>query len=189
MEHEIYYATGNDGKFAEIKSFIDRFEPDINIKQFAVDIEEIQSLDQKLIAIDKVKKVWQMLKKPVLVDDGGIFFDAYNQFPGALSKYIFQGIGFEGLFKLVEENNKAAFILQMVYTDGEVIEAFEGRCDGIIVRPTDYETHPQLPFTAIFKPNGSDKTYAELRDTPEFTQFAFRQRALQKFLKWYKARW
>lgn len=186
MQNEIYYATGNAGKFEEVKSFIEQYEAHIVIKQFDVDIEEIQSLDQKAIAIDKARKAFALLNKPVLVDDGGIFFDAYPLFPGTMSKFIFQAIGFEGLFKLAEENNKAAFILNLVYTDGNVVESFEGRCDGIIVKPVDVDTHPQLPFTAIFKPNGSDKTFAELRGSPEFVKYSFRQRALKQFLEWYK---
>lgn len=186
MSHEIYYVTSNHGKFEEAESFIQQFASHIHLKQLDEDIEEIQTLDQKAIAIDKVKKAFKLVNKPVLVDDGGIFFDAYNQFPGTLSKFIFQGIGFEGIFKLTEDNNKAAFILHLAYFDGETLEVFEGRCDGVIIRPQDFSAHPQLPFTAIFKPNGSDKTFAELRNTPEFVNYSFRQQALKKFLEWYK---
>lgn len=186
MQNEIYYATGNAGKFEEVKIYIQQYAPHISVKQFDVDIEEIQSLDQKAIAIDKAKKAFALLNKPVLVDDGGIFFDAYPLFPGTMSKFIFQAIGFEGLFKLTEENNKAAFILNLVYTDGNIIETFEGRCDGTIVKPAHVDTHPQLPFTAIFKPHGCDKTFAELRGTPEFVNYSFRQRALKQFLAWYE---
>ena len=186
MQNEIYYATGNAGKFEEVKNYIEQYAQDIFIEQFDIDIEEIQSLDQKAIAIDKAKKAFALLNKPVLVDDGGIFFDAYPLFPGTMSKFIFQAIGFEGLFKLAQENNKAAFILNLVYTDGNIMQIFEGRCDGIIVKPTNLDTHPQLPFTAIFKPHGSDKTFAELRGTSEYVNYSFRQRALKQFIEWYK---
>lgn len=183
---EIYYVTSNAGKFEEVKYYLERYAANIQIKQFDADIEEIQSLDQVAVTIDKVKKAFALLKKPVLVDDGGIFFDAYHQFPGTLSKFVFQGIGFEGIFKLVADNNKAAFILNLAYYDGKNMEVFEGRCDGIIVQPKDFSAHPQLPFTAIFKPHGSDKTFAELRYTAEFEQYSFRQRALKKFLEWFQ---
>ncbi len=186
MKNEIYYATGNAGKFEEVKAFFEQYEPTILVKQFPVDIEEIQSLDQKKIAIDKAKKAWALLQKPLLIDDSGIYFEGYNQFPGTFSKYIFQALGFDGIFKLVNENAKAAFILQMVYIDGERLETFEGHCAGTIVKPVEVATHPQLPLTAIFKPEGTDKTYAELRYTKEFVRFAFRQHALKNFLAWYK---
>jgi len=188
MQKELYYATGNAGKMDEVKVFFAQAVPDIVVKQFAVDIEEIQTLDQKAIAIDKVQKAWQQLKKPVLVDDSGIFFEDYPQFPGTLSKFVYKTLGFEGIFKLVNENARAAFILQLAYTDGEIIKTFEGRCDGVLVHPVNVATYPQMPFKTIFKPDGSDLTYAELYKNPaEFAKFAFRKRALEKFLDWYKA--
>lgn len=182
---ELHCATGNAGKFEEIKNYMDRYAPSFLLKQFSVDIEEIQSLDQKVVAIAKAKKAWEMLKKPLLIDDGGIFFEGYQQFPGTLSKYVLQGLGFEGLFKLVDDNHRAAFIMQMVYVDENNIELFEGRCDGVIVRPDKLTVHPHLPFISIFKPNGSDKTFAELRKTPEFEKYSFRYQALKQFVAWH----
>lgn len=185
MKNEIYYVTGNAGKFEEVSEFFQKKCPELNIKQYSLDIDEIQSLDQEAVVRDKVKKAFAVLNKPLLLDDGGIFFEAYNQFPGTLSKFVFQGLGFKGLFKLVEEDNRAAFILQLAYTDGKQIQLFEGICRGTVVIPSDLSSHPQLPFTAIFKPNGSDKTLAELRYTPDFFHYSFRQQALKKFVEWY----
>jgi non-canonical purine NTP pyrophosphatase (RdgB/HAM1 family) len=181
----IYYVTSNNGKFAEIKECLASSKTNIRVEQAAIDIPEIQSLDQKKVSLDKAQKAYELIQKPLLLDDGGIFLEGYNQFPGTLSKFVFQGIGFEGMFKLAENNARASFILQLVYTDGVETHLFEGRCDGKIVQPNDFSAHPQLPFTAIFKPDGSDKTLAELRDTPEFAQYSFRQQALRKFLAWY----
>lgn len=188
MKNEIYYVTGNAGKFEEVSEFFQKKCPELNVKQYSLDIDEIQSLDQKIVVCDKVKKAFAVLNKPLLLDDGGIFFDAYNQFPGTLSKFVFQGLGFKGLFKLVEEDNRAAFILQLAYTDGKQIQLFEGICRGTVVIPSDLSSHPQLPFTAIFKPNGSDKTLAELRYTADFFHYSFRQQALKKFVEWYAVR-
>lgn len=185
MQQEIYYATGNAGKFEEVKQYMEQYAPQIAIKQFDVDIDEIQSLDQQVVAIDKAKKAYALLKKPLLVDDGGIFLEAYNNFPGTFSKFVFQGIGFDGFFKLTEHNNKAAFILELVYIDDKIMQNFQGKCEGTIIKPQDLASHPKLPFTAIFKPNGSTKTLAELRNTPEFIKYSFRQQALQKFLNWH----
>lgn len=186
MKNEIYYVTSNTGKFEEVSDFFQKSSPEITIQHYSLDVDEIQSLDQKAVVIDKVKKAFAILNKPLLLDDGGIFFEAYHQFPGTLSKFVFQGLGFKGLFKLVEDDNRAAFILQLAYTDGIQSKLFEGRCEGIIISPSDLASHPQLPFTAIFKPNGSDKTLAELRYTPEFFHYSFRQQALKKFVEWHK---
>jgi XTP/dITP diphosphohydrolase len=186
MKNEIYYVTSNTGKFEEVAEFFQKNCPEITIKHYLLDVDEIQSLDQKAVVTDKVNKAFAIVNKPLLLDDGGIFFNAYHQFPGTLSKFVFQGLGFKGLFKLVEEDNRAAFILQLAYTDGLQTELFEGKCEGTIISPDDLSSHPQLPFTAIFKPNGSDKTLAELRNTPNFSHYSFRQQALKKFAEWYR---
>lgn len=187
MNNKIYYVTHNTGKFEEVRDFFDQGVLTFQIEQYALDIDEIQSLDQKIVVLDKVKKAFSLVKQPLLLDDGGLFFAAYNQFPGTLSKYVFQGLGFKGLFKLIEEDNHASFILQLAYTDGAQTQLFEGVCQGTIVMPEDLSCyHPKLPFTAIFKPEGSDKTLAQLRYTKDFFRFSFRQQALKKFIDWYQ---
>ena len=187
VKKEIYYATGNAGKFEEVKRFIESHEPAIKIKQFDEDLPEIQTMDQRSIAIDKAKKAWNKLQEPVLIDDSGIFFDAYNRFPGTLTKFIYHGIGYEGLLKLVEDNNRAKFLLYMIYTEKEnEHHIFEGKCEGQVIRPKRFDAHPGLPYDAIFLPDGSNKTYAQLRGTDEEKKFAYRLRALQKFLDWFK---
>ncbi|OIZ97955.1 hypothetical protein BEV13_07200 [Rickettsiella grylli] len=188
MNHKLYYVTNNAGKFEEVSHFFTKMAPSFHIKQWAIDIDEIQSLDQTIVVRDKVKKAYKRVQQPLLLDDGGLFFAAYHQFPGTLSKFVFQGLGFKGLLKLVEDDNRASFILQLAYTDGLQTELFEGICQGSIVLPEDFPSHPTLPLTAIFKPDGSDKTLAQLRYTDHFFHFSFRQRALKKFVDWYQTR-
>lgn len=185
----IYYVTGNAGKFAEAQRFIHEHAPHITLEQYDVDLTERQTLDQKAIALEKAQQAYDILKKPVLIDDGGMFFDAYNNFPGTLSKFVFEGIGYEGLLKLVEDNNRAHFRLFMVYQDSpDHAKIFEGRCNGIIIRPDNFDAHPHLPYDAFFKPDGTDKTYAQLRGTKEEHVYAYRLRALKKFVDWYARR-
>ena len=91
--------------------YIKRNNLEIDIKPFNAQIQEIQSTDQKTIAIDKELKAWKILQKPLSVDESGIFFEKYNKFPGTFSKYVFEGIGFEGRTKLLENRKKEKFIL------------------------------------------------------------------------------
>lgn len=186
MNNKIYYVTNNAGKFEEVQDFFTHATTTFDMQQYAIDIDEIQSLDQKIVVLDKVKKAFNVVQQPLLLDDGGLFFAAYNQFPGTLSKFVFQGLGFKGLFKLVEDDNRASFILQLAYTDGLQTQLFEGVCQGTIVMPEDLSCHPKLPFTAIFKPEGSNKTLAQLRYTADFFRYSFRQQALKKFIDWYQ---
>lgn len=185
----IYYATTNDGKFDEVKRYIDEHEPTIELKQLNKDFPEIQTEDQKAIALDKSNQAWNYVKQPVLVDDAAVYFDHYNNFPGTLTKFVFHGIGFEGLLKLAEIDNSATKLLCMVYKESDKEQhIFEGKCKGRIVRPKVFESHPKLPYDAIFVPDGSDKPMAQLRGTEEEKKYAYRLLALKKFLNWYRTK-
>ena len=187
INKDIWYATTNKSKFEEVKRFIKKHEPSIQLKQLDKDIPEIQTLDQKAIALDKAKLAWEIIKEPILVDDSAMYFEPYNHFPGTMSKFVHQGIGLEGLLKLAPQGTKAYFLLHLVYIENsQEPQVFEGRCDGIIVEPHQAPFHPKLPYDAIFKPNGCDKTYAELRGTDEEHLFAYRLRAFKKFIEWFK---
>jgi len=187
MRRTIYYATTNAGKFDEVKRYLSEHEPAIDLQQLDQDLPEIQSVDQKAIAVDKAEQAWKSLGKPVLVDDSGIYFDHYDNFPGTLSKFIFYGIGFEGLLKLTEDDNRATKRLYMVYKNSDQGHyVFEGICKGLIVRPKNFDSHPKLPYDAIFMPVGSDKTMALMRGTEEEKKYSYRLQALRKFLEFYK---
>ncbi len=182
--HEVYYATGNKAKFEEARTFLSNNAPEIQLHNYDVDLDELQTLDQRVIAVHKARQAWEHLRKPVLIDDAGLYFEKYNQFPGTLSKYVYEGIGFEGLFKLVQPGDAASFKLTLVYWYGpEQYQVFEERADGTIVArkgsgPTG------LPFLQIFAPTGRTESYAELRTTPEWPLYNPRARALRAFVLW-----
>jgi inosine/xanthosine triphosphate pyrophosphatase family protein len=55
-----------------------------------MDIPELDSQDLIAISQDKAKKAFEKLKKPLIVDDSGIYFDEYPGFPGPLAKRVFK---------------------------------------------------------------------------------------------------
>lgn len=188
MKNELFFVTGNEGKFLEVKYFLEKYEPNLVVKMFNADLFEHQTTDQKQIAIDKAIQAWKMLKKPVLVDDAAIYFDKYPNFPGTITKFIFKGLGLNGILKLVEEDNRATFLLYIAYVDSdEKVEIFEGACKGKIIVPFEKKAHPSLPWDDLFVPDGSEKTYAQLRQNDDFEKYGYRLFALQKFLDWHRA--
>ncbi len=186
MKKEIYYSTSNPGKFNDVARYIEKHEPSIELKQFDGKIFEEQTNDTKAIAIDKARQSWQILKKPVLVDDAGIYFNQYNNFPGAITKFIIPGIGYDGVFALLKNDTRVHFLLHMVYIDSSTLQVFDGRCDGKIIRPQKFEAPEGLPWDAIFLPDSSSKTCTELRGTKEEQEYSYRLKAVKKFLEWYK---
>lgn len=188
MMKEIFYATGNSGKFSDVNKYVQESKSDIIIKQFEADIPEIQSLDLKAVAINKAEQAYEILKKPVIVDDSGLFVNKYNNFPGVMSKYVFEGIGFKGLMKLFDEGDKAEFIVSLVFAYGPgKFEIFERRISGHIVHPTEKTPfNPKLPYISIFVPDGYQKTLAELRQFESSPEFNPRVTAFRDFLAWLK---
>jgi non-canonical purine NTP pyrophosphatase (RdgB/HAM1 family) len=182
----LYYATGNSDKFETVARFIEKNFPHIVLKPCVQDFVEIQSYDQKSVALDKARQAWNFLQEPVLVDDSGVYFEKYNKFPGVLTKYIYQGIGLEGLLKLVEPGDCATFRLHLVYWYGpEQYEIFEGFCAGKITNQKEFIGTLQFPYDTLFIPDGTDKTYAELRQLNEHDAYDYRIQALKSFLYWY----
>ncbi len=187
--NELYYATSNAVKFQEAQSFFSSNVSEITLKQDATDLVEIQSLDQKEIAIDKARQAWQQLQKPVLAEDAGIYFEKYNQFPGTLTKHVYQGIGIKNIFKLIEPHERVFFQIHLVYYYGpDQYEVFTGYCPGTVILPDVFCASTSTPFDDIFMPEGSGKTYQELRVANELAQYNYRAQALQKFIVWYRER-
>lgn len=189
MTQTIYYATGNTAKFEEVASYIAAHEPSIQLLQFSEPLAEIQTRNQKEIALHKSRRAWERLHKPLLVDDAGIYFEKYGSFPGTLTRHVFQGIGYKGLMRLVKPHDRASFLINLVYVDPKGNpHVFEGSCTGQIVHPDSFETLPDFPYDALFMPDGSSMTYAELRaKAPEQApMYSYRINAIKKFLEWWK---
>ena len=180
---KISYVTGNNGKFQEVADFLRQQKSLVELEQVPLPLVEIQTMDQKAVALDKARQAYAVLKRPLIVDDAAIYFSKYNQFPGVFTRFVYTGIGMDGMFKLVGPGDRAYFLLYLVYVDADGNEqVFEGRCDGCIVRPDVFIAHPDLPFDDIFLPDGSMQSYGELFGTPAFVQFSYRLRAMQALL-------
>lgn len=190
MKKELVYVTSNEGKFAEVASYIERRVPGVTITQFAADIPEIQSDDQELVARDKALKAWELVKKPLIIDDAAIYFTRYNRFPGVLSKFVSLGIGFDGIKRLIFDGDRAYFLLYMIYVDGpDSMHIFEGRCDGALKIPDVQLAHPSLPYDDFFVPdeqvvNQALLTYAEMKLDVGYDSYYYRIRALKKLVHW-----
>lgn len=184
---KIFYATGNQGKFDDVAQFVVKNNPEIELVQFADDLPELQSTDQRFVAVEKGRVAWNLLKQPVLIDDAGIYFANYRDFPGVFTKYIYKGIGFEGIKKLVSNGDQVYYQLHLVYFYGEnSYEVFVGRVDGTIKFPEIFPKNPSLPFDTMFVPLEETRTFAELRRDGLREQFDHRIAAFKDFVRWSK---
>ncbi|MFB5604146.1 MAG: non-canonical purine NTP pyrophosphatase, partial [Candidatus Nitrosomaritimum aestuariumsis] len=77
---DLFFASSNNHKFKEAKKILEEFS--INLGFFRCNLEEIQSDSLKEIAKHKATQAFEKLRKPVIVEDDGLFIDSLNGFPG-----------------------------------------------------------------------------------------------------------
>lgn len=159
----IYFVTGNQGKYQEVKQIMKPFG--IQVEQIKINKPEIKSDSIKEIAEDAAQKLSQQLKKTIVCEDTGFFLQAFKNFPGAHPKFVYEAIGFDGIFKLLENKERAAYFMTVAaYCEpGQKAQTFEGKFNGQVA---DYiakeDSHVQLPYDKIFIPHGYSQTWAEI---------------------------
>lgn len=185
----LYYVTGNPSKFKLFAQFIPA-SAGIEFKQFAYNLIEEQIEDQQEIALSKAKQAWDQLKSPLLVDEVGVYFHKYNNFPGAFTKFVYKGLGLEGIYKLMEDGDSLSIELIVVYVFGESeYKVFTTKVSGIFKKPSDKKHDHNAPFDLVFVPEGFDKSYVELEQLPKiYDEIYFRSLAMKKIIQFINAK-
>jgi len=174
---DLYFVSSNNHKYQEAKIILDSFG--IKLGFIKSTLEEIQSNSLKDIALYKAKDAFSKCKKPLIIEDDGIFIDSLNGFPGPYSSYVFKTIGNKGILNLLNQNRKAKFVSIITYCDKYILQSFDAKIDGSISKSVKGKGWGYDP---IFVPNNSQKTFAQLNNKNELSH---RYKALKKFSKWY----
>ena len=184
----VFFATGNINKFNEAKSILRQFG--IAVGMLRLKGDEIQSESLKEIAQKSALNAFARCHLPIFVEDAGLFIDALCGFPGPYAAYVFHTIHNRGILKLMENQpeRQARFQSVVSFCDDENTSmpiCFEGECAGEITKVERKEQGKSgFGFDPIFKPNGSDKTFAEM-DIEEKNSYSHRSAAIRKFAQWY----
>jgi len=176
---KLIFVTSNENKYNEAKCIFSKFNIDVIWHQ--LEYPEIQSMSIEQIAEWSAKYVYSVLKKPLFLEDTGLFIDALSGFPGPYSSYVYKTIGNEGILKLMNgvANRKAYFLTVVAYVDENGVKLFKGRVNGVIsksIRGTKWG------FDPIFIPEGMDKTYSELGEIKN--KISHRKKAYDEFINW-----
>jgi len=178
--YDLLFASSNKHKYLEAKQILEDFG--INIRFFKCDLQEIQSDSIKIIASKKAQDAFVQCKKPVIIEDDGIFIDSLKGFPGPFSSFVFQTIGNRGILSLVKTNRRAKFKSVIAFCDKKHLELFEANVKGRISKTLKGKGWGYDP---IFIPDGKNDTFAEL---DEKNAVSHRYKALRKFSNWYSDR-
>ena len=180
MNKKIYFVTTNKHKVQEVKEIL---------KGYALEIEQLneeyaENHDESLekIVENAVKELARKLEKPVVIEDTGLFFEAYAGFPGALPKFVFNSLGFQGIFKLLQGENRKAYFKTVVgfCEPGQEPVLFSAKMEGEITEEVFDKDKDLMPYDHIFQPEGKTKTISgmSLKEKNEFSQ---RAKAFRKF--------
>ncbi len=180
---KLYLATKNGHKVTEINEIMKKFK--IKVEQLAVEKEEPSDMTIQEVAAYSAQKIANQCKKTVIVDDTGIFFEAYKDFPGSRPKFVFESIGYDGIFRLLKgKNTKAYFLTAAAYArPGKEPKLFEGRSNGRIALKVYNPKKDRMPYERIFIPDGFNKTLSDL-SLEEKNKISHRAKAFQKLGRW-----
>jgi len=176
--YDIFFVSSNEYKYQEVKKILDNFR--IKVGFFKYDLTEIQADTIKEIAVQKVIDAFNQCKKPVIIEDDGLFITSLRGFPGPFSSYVYKKIGNKGILKLVQTKRNAKFQSTIAFCDKKKKPIlFEANVSGKISKNLRGKGWGYDP---IFVPSGKLKTFAELSNKNELSH---RYRALKKFASWF----
>ena len=174
---DLFFVSSNSHKYHEAKMILDSFG--IKLGFLKSNLEEIQSNSLNDIAIKKARDAFSKYKKPIIIEDDGLFIDSLEGFPGPYSSYVFKTIGNKGILNLLKNKRKAKFVSIITYCDKTILQSFNGKLNGIISKS---QKGKGWGYDPIFIPNNSKKTFADMNNKNELSH---RYKALKKFSKWY----
>ncbi len=181
MAAVINFITGNEHKVKEARGIFKKFgialkDTDLGYPEIQGHLEDVARFGSKYAA--------NKLKRPVIVEDAGLFIKALNWFPGTYSSYVQETLTNKGILKLMNnvEDRYAEFRSVIGYcTPKSEPEIFLGTVKGCI----SYKERGNYGFAydPLFIPDGFNQTFGEL-EREEKNEFSHRRRSLEKFAIW-----
>jgi len=152
------FITGNLNKVKYLEKYLDH-----PLKHIKLDLEELQSLDAREIVEHKVRQAYELIKEPVLVEDGSLVFEALGRLPGPFIRFFNEEVPMETMCAMLSGmSRKAVAYSTFGYFDGETVTFFEGTLKGEIAHAPAGENG--WHWDKIFIPEGYTVTRAQLDD-------------------------
>lgn len=153
----VTFITGNQNKADYLSKYLGH--PVDHVK---LNLDEIQSTDLNEIVEHKVRQAYELLEKPVIVEDVSLEFDAFDGLPGPFIKFFVEKVPFDVICSMIDNGltRKATARCVFGYFDGKELKLFEGHLDGeISKKPSGNNGYG---WDKIFIPQGYKVTRASL---------------------------
>jgi non-canonical purine NTP pyrophosphatase (RdgB/HAM1 family) len=173
MLNELVFVTSNENKVKEAQAILG-----FSVEIASLEIDEIQTLDVEDVARHKAQKAFEKVKKPLIVDDAGLYVEAWEGFPGSFVKFVQKTAGLDVINKWLDtENNRYVTVVSAIgYHDGNQVHTFRGEVHGEFVKPRGEHG---WGFDPYFIPEGENQTWGELSQTRK-NETSHRKQALEK---------
>ncbi len=168
----ILFATGNENKIVEAREVLESLGHTVEglvIDGKRPNFDEPKELGLEGVAESKIRQALDLIKaselqgRAILVEDSGIFLDAFPEWPGAQSSDVEKEIGLEGIIDRVNEsgNSGAEYRAVAILSNGSQVWKSQGICRGKISdRPRGSNG---FGYDPIFIPEeGGGGTFGEL---------------------------
>ncbi|MBI2580315.1 non-canonical purine NTP pyrophosphatase [Candidatus Woesearchaeota archaeon] len=181
--------TNNEEKIKEVELVLKG--SGIKFEVLRAEKPELRSDDPCEIVKVAAKTFCEKIRKPVVVEDSGLFIDALKGFPGTCTAYAFKRIGNRGILKLMKgvkkgvKNRRCWYKSAIGYCEpGKEPVCFLGGEEGKIAgKEKGKNGWGQDP---IFIPKGKSRTYGELRKQGDVN--LFRKIAIDKLKSYIEGR-
>ncbi len=151
----LVFVTSNKDKAKEVEEILG-----IPLEIKNLELPEIQDIDVEKVVEYKAQQAFNRVKSPVLVDDAGLYVHAWEGFPGAFIKYIFNSAGLDKMNKWLEsESDKSITVIAALgYHDGNKVHTFTGKVKATFVDPKGDQG---WGFDPYILPEGETETWAQ----------------------------
>lgn len=154
----ITFITGNQSKADYLAKYLG-----FAVAHQKVDLDEIQSLDLREVVEHKVRQAYEIIQKPVIVEDVSLEFTAFGRLPGTFIKFYIDELPLETICRMVDGVSREAVARCVFgYYDGERVEFFEGSLPGLVAQQPQGENG--FGWDKIFVPEGYNVTRAALSE-------------------------
>jgi XTP/dITP diphosphohydrolase len=188
MKKILYFVTGNAHKFQEVKQLIESSSVDIEINQSMEPLMELQADSLEEVAQFKAQSVVDKIDSPFIIEDAGFFVEKLHGFPGVYSSYIMKAIGWQGILKLLEDDEERSAFFKSVIAFVDVnkeIHLFIGENHGCVSMEGRGESG--FGFDPIFlSEDNPEITFAEM-NLEEKNMISHRSRSMQQLIEYLNA--
>lgn len=185
MPEKPVFVTTSEHKLHEAEAILG-----LELRRAAPNVPEPQSLDFAEVASAKARAAREALNDPpvsIVVDDSGLVVNAWNGFPGALTKWFLGSVKLDGLLKMLsafdDRSAKSVCVVAVSEANGEV-HLFRGEVNGEIAAAPRGDGG--FGYDPVFIPNGQERTYSEMGD--EKHGVSHRNRAFSTLAVWLEDR-